>query len=66
VLNAANEVAVSAFLEGRAGFLDLPAIVRQALDRHENEPAASLSDLIAADATARETAARLLPQRARS
>ncbi|MBZ5640537.1 MAG: 1-deoxy-D-xylulose-5-phosphate reductoisomerase [Acidobacteriia bacterium] len=66
VLNAANEVAVSAFLEGRAGFLDLPAIVRQALDRHENEPASSLEDLVAADAKARETAALLLPLRARS
>jgi 1-deoxy-D-xylulose-5-phosphate reductoisomerase len=66
VLNAANEVAVEAFLEGRAGFLDIPAVVRSALDRHENDAASSLDDLIAADRRARETASRLLPSRAPS
>lgn len=38
VLNAANEQAVSAFLEGRLGFLDLPAIVGDALEAHDQPP----------------------------
>jgi 1-deoxy-D-xylulose-5-phosphate reductoisomerase len=32
VLNAANEVAVSAFLDGRGGFLDIADVVARALD----------------------------------
>ncbi len=66
VLNAANEVAVGAFLEGRAGFLDIPAVIRSTLDRHEGDPAGSLEEVMAADARARESAARALPTRARS
>jgi 1-deoxy-D-xylulose-5-phosphate reductoisomerase len=34
VLNAANEVAVAAFLDGRMGFADIPATIEAALDRH--------------------------------
>ncbi|WP_419787553.1 1-deoxy-D-xylulose-5-phosphate reductoisomerase [Pseudodesulfovibrio sp.] len=34
VLNAANEVAVAAFLEERIGYLDIPAVIEAALDRH--------------------------------
>jgi 1-deoxy-D-xylulose-5-phosphate reductoisomerase len=60
VLNAANEVAVHAFLEGRAGFLDIPAVIRRALDSHAGAPAASLSDILAADLMARETAGKAL------
>jgi len=33
-LNAANEVAVAAFLEERIGYLDIPAVIEAALDRH--------------------------------
>ncbi|HEX5044916.1 MAG TPA: 1-deoxy-D-xylulose-5-phosphate reductoisomerase [Candidatus Polarisedimenticolaceae bacterium] len=61
VLNAANEVAVAAFLEGRAGFLDIPAVVEAALARHASHPAGSLDDLLEADRLARETAAAALP-----
>jgi 1-deoxy-D-xylulose-5-phosphate reductoisomerase len=60
VLNAANEVAVAAFLARRAGFLDIPATIRAALDRHGDAPAASLEDILAADRLARKTAADLL------
>ncbi|MDE2701107.1 MAG: 1-deoxy-D-xylulose-5-phosphate reductoisomerase [Gemmatimonadota bacterium] len=35
VLNAANEVAVYAFLDGRIGFLDIPRVIAKALDEHE-------------------------------
>jgi len=60
VLNAANEVAVSAFLDGRLRFLDIAAVVAEALDRHAADAGATLDDLERADARARETAERLL------
>jgi 1-deoxy-D-xylulose-5-phosphate reductoisomerase len=58
--NAANEVAVAAFLEGRAGFLDIPATVEETLAQVDGAPAASLDDLLAADAEARRIAERRL------
>ena len=65
VLNAANEVAAQAFLDGRAGFCDIPAIIATSLDRHAAEPASSLADLVEADRRTRETAERLLVEGAR-
>jgi 1-deoxy-D-xylulose-5-phosphate reductoisomerase len=52
--NAANEVAVAAFLAGRIGFLDIAALVEQALERVDGAPARDLSELREADARARE------------
>jgi 1-deoxy-D-xylulose-5-phosphate reductoisomerase len=54
--NAANEVGVSAFLEGRIGFLDVAAAVAETLDRVDGAPARDLEDLEAADAQARRLA----------
>ena len=62
VLNAANEVAVRAFLEGRTGFMQIPHVVASAMERHGAEPAGGLEELLAVDARARETADRLLEQ----
>jgi 1-deoxy-D-xylulose-5-phosphate reductoisomerase len=53
VLNAANEEAVSAFLQGRIGFLSIPALVETALQGMSNTAADSIDDLLDADATAR-------------
>ena len=53
VLNAANEVAVSAFLQGRIAFLSIPALVERALARAPGGDASSLDALLAADAAAR-------------
>ena len=53
VLNAANEEAVSAFLQGRIGFLSIPALVEDALARMPHADAGSLDALLAADAAAR-------------
>ncbi|TXH70893.1 MAG: 1-deoxy-D-xylulose-5-phosphate reductoisomerase [Lysobacteraceae bacterium] len=53
VLNAANEVAVSAFLQGRIGFLSIPALVEEALERIPSRNADSLDALLDADARAR-------------
>ncbi len=53
VLNAANEVAVSAFLQGKISFLSIPALVEDALAALAVVPADSLDTLLAADARAR-------------
>ena len=56
VLNAANEVAVSAFLQRRIGFLDIPAVIETALASADADPEGSLDALKAADAQARVAA----------
>ena len=60
VLNAANEVAVSAFLQQRIGFMSIPALVEDTLAALPPEPAASLDTLRAADAGARQHATRAI------
>jgi 1-deoxy-D-xylulose-5-phosphate reductoisomerase len=52
--NAANEVAVAAFLEGRIGFLDIAALVEDALGHADGDPARDLDELREADRRARE------------
>ncbi|MDO9082846.1 MAG: 1-deoxy-D-xylulose-5-phosphate reductoisomerase [Humidesulfovibrio sp.] len=58
-LNAANEVAVELFLEGRIGFLDIPRLIEAALTRHTAlKEHCGAAELIAADSdTRRETLA---------
>ncbi len=56
VLNAANEVAVSAFLQRRIGFLAIPALVEDTLAALPSTPATSLEVLRQADAQARRLA----------
>jgi 1-deoxy-D-xylulose-5-phosphate reductoisomerase len=51
--NAANEVAVAAFLEGRAGFLEIASLVEDALAEIDGAPARDLLELVEADAEAR-------------
>ncbi|WP_342315158.1 1-deoxy-D-xylulose-5-phosphate reductoisomerase [Lysobacter sp. FW306-1B-D06B] len=58
VLNAANEVAVSAFLQRRIGFLAIPALVEDTLVALPSTPATSLAALRDADAQARRHAAQ--------
>jgi len=54
--NAANEVAVAAFLDGRVGFLEIAETVERTLDTVDGAPAADLDELTAADAEARRIA----------
>jgi len=54
ILNAANEVAVSAFLQGRIGFLSIPALVEHTLSTLSCTAADTLDVLLAADAQARQ------------
>jgi 1-deoxy-D-xylulose-5-phosphate reductoisomerase len=53
VLNAANEAAVAAFLEGRVSFLDIAALVTDALGRADGVPARDLDELVEVDRAAR-------------
>ena len=56
VLNAANEVAVSAFLAGRIGFLDIVFIVGKVLDGYDPPAPTSIEGVIAIDERARDIA----------
>ena len=53
VFNAANEIAVEAFLAGRIGFTRIHGLVAEALDSLPSQPLESLDDVAAADAAAR-------------
>ena len=57
VLNAANEVAVRGFLDGRIGFLDIAGVVEDALAQVPPEPVESLEQVLDADRRARSAAA---------
>ncbi len=59
ILNAANEVAVAAFLEGRVGFLEIATIVEDVLNRYSPEAPSTLEDVWAIDGEARIHAAKL-------
>jgi 1-deoxy-D-xylulose-5-phosphate reductoisomerase len=59
ILNAANEVAVQLFLDGRIDFLGIAALVAAALDRLGAPPAPDLEAVLEADAAARRTALAL-------
>jgi 1-deoxy-D-xylulose-5-phosphate reductoisomerase len=62
-LNAADEIAVAAFLEGRLPFPGIPAVIQRVLESMPRTPLHSIEDVLAADAEARrlarEAAARL-------
>jgi 1-deoxy-D-xylulose-5-phosphate reductoisomerase len=66
VLNAANEVAVHAFLAGAVGFLEIEAIVEAALGALGDAAVNSLDDVFAADAEARGFADSFARQSSRS
>jgi 1-deoxy-D-xylulose-5-phosphate reductoisomerase len=55
-LNAANEVAVDAFLGGRIRWNQIPDVANAVLQGHDGGPAASIDDVMRADSTARERA----------
>jgi 1-deoxy-D-xylulose-5-phosphate reductoisomerase len=60
VLNAANEVAVHAFLGGRLGFMGIPAVIEQTLERVGAADVHGFDSLYEADARAREVAGELV------
>jgi len=56
ILNAANEIAVAAFLDRRIGFLEIAAIVADTLDRYDPPAPETLDDVLLVDAEARRLA----------
>jgi 1-deoxy-D-xylulose-5-phosphate reductoisomerase len=58
VFNAANEIAVEAFLDRRISFLDVSAVVRRTMEHHQVVPHATLEQILEADAWARAEAAQ--------
>ncbi|HLV02074.1 MAG TPA: 1-deoxy-D-xylulose-5-phosphate reductoisomerase [Acidobacteriota bacterium] len=61
-LNAANEVAVSAFLEGRLAFVDIARVIERVLDQHQPVPIDSIDTVLEVDRQARRTASDLVQQ----
>ncbi len=64
VLNAANEVAVAAFLAGRLPFLGIPRVVADTMAAHQAEPLASLEQVLSVNDWARGRADWLIRQTA--
>jgi 1-deoxy-D-xylulose-5-phosphate reductoisomerase len=63
VLNAANEVAVEAFLLGRIGFLDIAAVIRRVLDRHSPLELEHIDTALRADRWGRQEARLVIGER---
>jgi 1-deoxy-D-xylulose-5-phosphate reductoisomerase len=57
--DAANEVAVAAFLDGRLGFTMIPAMIERVMNDHQKEPVSSVDVVRRVDGWARERAAAL-------
>ncbi len=60
VLNAANEVAVDAFLNGRIDFLEIPKLIREAMDKHLLIEEPELEQIITVDTLTRDFVRSLL------
>ena len=65
VLNAANEIAVHAFLRGELSFTGIDAVIAQTLAQLDSQPVRAFESLYEADRAARETAGELVAARAR-
>jgi len=64
VMNAANEVAVASFLEGRLGFTDIPRVIAASMDAHVPAPAGTLQAVRRIDEAARAHAEELVRETA--
>ncbi|MGD7036483.1 1-deoxy-D-xylulose-5-phosphate reductoisomerase [Methylotuvimicrobium buryatense] len=62
VLNAANEIAVAAFLDEKVRFTDIPFIIERSMCQFEADPADTLDIVLAADSKAREVAERIVEE----
>jgi 1-deoxy-D-xylulose-5-phosphate reductoisomerase len=59
VLNAANEIAVARFLEGRIGFTSIPYVIERTMEAHRPAAVATLAEVRAVDQWAREHSAEI-------
>jgi 1-deoxy-D-xylulose-5-phosphate reductoisomerase len=60
ILNAADEIAVGAFLDGEIGFLSIAKVVEETLNRMPHKEAASVAEILETDAAARRTARKVI------
>ena len=60
VMNAANEAAAEGFIKGKSAFAEIPKVVEKVMRRHRNKPGYLVTDILAADAWARQEAGKLL------
>src|SRR5262249_53232811 len=63
VLNAANEMAVAAFLDEKIKFGDIPHLIHAACDAHTAQPALNLEVVLAADKWARNWVTTMIERR---
>jgi 1-deoxy-D-xylulose-5-phosphate reductoisomerase len=61
-LNAANEIAVAAFLAHHIGFMEIPRLVERALTAHQSIQHPTLAQVLAVDAAVREEVERWIPE----
>jgi 1-deoxy-D-xylulose-5-phosphate reductoisomerase len=60
VLNAANEIAVNAFLEGSLRFTEIPLFIQRVMGEHEVKAVRTVEDILKADHWARERSKTIL------
>ena len=65
IFNAANEVAVSAFIEGKIAFTDIARLIEETLTQSKTREPSSLGDVLQADAEARSLTTQLIQRLAR-
>ena len=61
VMNAANEVAVEAFLQGKIGFTGIAGLIEKVMDTHRSHNLGSIADVLAVDIWSRTKTRELLP-----
>ncbi len=59
-MNAANEIAVKAFLDGRIAFTAIPEVIEKVMDASPTTALATLADVVATDCLARESAEKMI------
>lgn len=62
-INAANEIAVAGFLEGRVAWIDIAGVLSEVLSQHDGAACLTVDDVVAADAAARRVAHELIESR---
>ncbi|MDQ1708578.1 MAG: 1-deoxy-D-xylulose-5-phosphate reductoisomerase, partial [Pyrinomonadaceae bacterium] len=65
-MNAANEVAVQAFIEERISLTDIPLVIEAVMNEHQTLPATELETILAADSSARFNAAQEIEKLSRT
>jgi 1-deoxy-D-xylulose-5-phosphate reductoisomerase len=55
-MNAANEIAVEAFLEGRIGFMQIAGVIERTMDAHQAHNLKSIEEVLQADRWGRDRA----------